>query len=266
MIRKGFTLVEMLAVIVILAALGLIVIPLVNRSFNSSIKDLYNEQMETLKNGAKNWSTDHLKELPDTEGGMKEVTLSELITGGYVDKEIKNPKTKKPFETGTKVTIVNWDGNYSYIPIDGANLVIDSNVGITGWSNGIGSGGVTALTATNKNGVRAAKVSVTTATTSWGVATKTINNSLLHNGGKYTLEFDMHSTRAITIQVNIMLGNGTQNLATKAVKASIPANKDTHVKGEFIINSTAITSQPLYFSTMNQVGEYTFWNVELYKQ
>lgn len=264
--QRGFTLVEMLSVIVILAVLALIIVPLVNGSYTTSVNDLYAEQMETLINGAKNWSADHLSSLPEAEGGSKEVTLSELMSGGYVKKDLKNPRTKKSFESGTKVVIVNWAGDYDYVPVDGANLVSNPNQGITSWSKTIGSGGVMALSAVEKEGVNAVKVSVTSASTTWGVVLKAIQTSRLKAGEKYILEYDIHSSRAFTLNTNILNSNGTESLVTSAIKASIPANKDTHVKGEFTINTTTIGTQPLYFSPITQVGEYILWNVELYKK
>lgn len=113
--KKGFTLIELLAVITILGVLGLLITPLISKQVSKSNDELYEAQIENIKNGAKNWSTDNIDILPETEGQSVSVTLKELEEKGYVDKNLKNPKTNKEFDVNKKVIIRYENGNYKYI-------------------------------------------------------------------------------------------------------------------------------------------------------
>ena len=53
--NKGFTLIEIMAVIVILAVIALIVVPLVTGSIKDSKQKLYETQLENIKSGAKSY-------------------------------------------------------------------------------------------------------------------------------------------------------------------------------------------------------------------
>lgn len=110
---KGFTLVELLAVIIILGAISLVVIPSVQRSLNHSNEQAYEVQVSNIEAAAKNWGADHIDSLPD-HGKTTTITLEDLIRGNYVEKDIENPKTKKPFSKDTKIIIKNLNENYTY--------------------------------------------------------------------------------------------------------------------------------------------------------
>lgn len=103
--RKGFTMIELMAVIVVLGLLASIIYPIVNKSINQSKTDLYESQINTIETGARSWGADHLTELPINAGEIKTVTLKDLQDGGYVDKELKNPKTKELFDKNITITI-----------------------------------------------------------------------------------------------------------------------------------------------------------------
>lgn len=112
--QKGFTLVELLAVITVLAIIALLVVPTISRSFRESTQNLIDAQIVNIKDAAKSWGADHVDTLPDTQGGSTVVTVGQLKQGGYLDKNITNPKTKKKLEDSIKVTIYYRDGNYEY--------------------------------------------------------------------------------------------------------------------------------------------------------
>ena len=70
--QRGFTMVELLGVLSLLAILSLLIIPIVSNSVHDSNQDLYNVQIENIKEAARLWSADHVGELPD-EGDTKEI-------------------------------------------------------------------------------------------------------------------------------------------------------------------------------------------------
>ena len=100
--KQGFTLVELLAVIVILSLIALITVPAITGIIKSGKETLSEAQMRNIELGARNWATDpeNLSSLTD---GEECVTLPELQAGGYVDMEIKNPKNGKELEASVLI-------------------------------------------------------------------------------------------------------------------------------------------------------------------
>lgn len=111
--NKGFTLVELLTVIIVLAAISLVIVPAVNNSLNNSNEQAYKVQISNIENAAKNWISDNISLIPDN-GDEIVVTLGELQDGNYISKELENPKTKSPFPRNTKVIIKNVNESYIY--------------------------------------------------------------------------------------------------------------------------------------------------------
>ncbi len=111
--KKGFTLAELLGVITILGLLALLIIPAVDKAIKESNKTLYQAQLNTIIEGAKEWSADHISELP-VSGGSITVTLEDLKLGGYVVADIKNPKTEELFPDDLTVKITEHNSQYKY--------------------------------------------------------------------------------------------------------------------------------------------------------
>lgn len=112
--KKGFTLVELLGVLVLLGILSGIAVPTIAKTIKSSRDNAYQDQLELMNVGARNWVADHISLIPEENGASIRVTLGELQQGGYVDKNLKNPKTKKYFSEESYVEIKNIDGGYEY--------------------------------------------------------------------------------------------------------------------------------------------------------
>lgn len=92
--KKGFTLVEILAVLVILAVVGMIVIPAINSSVNESRQKAYDAQIETIIEASKKWAVSNNKLLP-TDSSVYKLSLSTLINEKYID-NVENGKLKNP--------------------------------------------------------------------------------------------------------------------------------------------------------------------------
>lgn len=102
--KRGFTLVEMLAVVAVLAILALLTIPIVSNQLKESSKELYETQIQNIKEATKNWAADHLDLLP--ESGSYEITLKDLQDGGYIKKKLRNPKNKKLISSSSIIQII----------------------------------------------------------------------------------------------------------------------------------------------------------------
>lgn len=100
--NKGFTLAELLAVILLLGVISFIIVPNVVNNIEDSKEKLYADQISQIKNSAKQYTKEELNAIPD-EGSCYVLEIESLITSGYLqakDKKnghyiIKNPKTNE---------------------------------------------------------------------------------------------------------------------------------------------------------------------------
>ena len=114
--KKGFTLVELLAVIAILGLLGLIAVPVVTNTIKKSRTDLYNVQISNIKDAAKVWASDNIASLPEETNESTIVTLGTLKNNGLVESDIKDPRDKTLFsDTDTCVVITKTSTGYNYV-------------------------------------------------------------------------------------------------------------------------------------------------------
>lgn len=124
--KKGFTLAELLGVIVILAALLLISIPVVDKIIKQSQEDLYNKQIDSIKLAINLWISDKYKL---NEGESITLTLSQLKEEGLVEFDITNPITKELFPNDMILTIENKEGQLEYNVLDeGTNIENYENI------------------------------------------------------------------------------------------------------------------------------------------
>lgn len=119
---KGFTLIEIMAVITIIGILALITIPSVDSIIKSSKKDAYEIQKKEILTGLKNWASSHTLTLPATEGETETVTIGQLKTAGFIDVETKNPINNLCFSNDTILVITRTKNSYTYTFQDEDNL------------------------------------------------------------------------------------------------------------------------------------------------
>ena len=113
--NKGFTLIEIISVVVVLAIIALLVTPIVSKILDNNRDRLYNNQIDGIIKSAKVWGAEHVGRLPGDGEKDVVITLGELQTGGYADKTVKNTKTNENFDPDkTKIIISNKGGIISY--------------------------------------------------------------------------------------------------------------------------------------------------------
>lgn len=111
--KKGFTLIEVLGVIILLGVLSMITVPVVRDLIKSSRDELYEEQIEQIENGLKNWAHDNIFLLPE-DNSVVTLSLGQLAQSGHVNYKIENPKNNKCFSTESELTITKYNNNYVY--------------------------------------------------------------------------------------------------------------------------------------------------------
>ena len=87
--EKGFTLIEVLAVIVLLSVLMALALTSMNYYMNRARKASYKEFETTLKNSTTNYLLEHSGEVPNV-GGSFRISANQLIDKGYLS-NMKDP-------------------------------------------------------------------------------------------------------------------------------------------------------------------------------
>ena len=112
--NKGFTLVELLAVIVILAIVLIIAVPGVLSIINKTKDNAFDRQLDMIKEASRLYITsDSDVTWVGQDTKMTTVTLDTLKAKGYLDQKIMNPKTKKEI-TCAKTVITKRGSKYDY--------------------------------------------------------------------------------------------------------------------------------------------------------
>lgn len=113
--NKGFTLAELLGVIVVLALISLVSVPAVSDVLKKNKVRLCETQLENIKIAAKNYGADHFYDLPVDDGDSLVISLKDLTSNGYIDGNIKNPVTKEIFvEEDVLITIMKDTKKFNY--------------------------------------------------------------------------------------------------------------------------------------------------------
>lgn len=104
--KKGFTLVELMAVIVLIGLItALISIP-VNKAIKDSRKKMYERQIDQIILSARNWATDNPYLLPPyIEGNSVHLTIEQLINAEKLDTKIVDSRNKKEISSCSYVEI-----------------------------------------------------------------------------------------------------------------------------------------------------------------
>lgn len=101
--KNGFTFIEILGVITLLALISTIILIAVNKSIKDSKETLYKTQIENIKSAASMWRTDNIELIPNS--GYYSITLEVLQNSGYIKNEIINPNTNESFDKNMLVSI-----------------------------------------------------------------------------------------------------------------------------------------------------------------
>ena len=111
--NKGFTLIEILAVIVLLGIIALISYPSVKKWIDESKQALYKEQIELIEDSLRNYASNNLLSLPE-EDAVITFALGQIKESGNMQIEVKNPKNNKCFSNESLLTITRRNKSYIY--------------------------------------------------------------------------------------------------------------------------------------------------------
>ena len=108
--KKGFTLVELLGVIVILMVIFSITLPAIINVTDSSKDTVYQKKINDILTSAYNWSLENAEFLPERDN-VKYITVGELKKKSLLDSDIKDPKTGEYFSDDLVIEIKNIGSN-----------------------------------------------------------------------------------------------------------------------------------------------------------
>lgn len=113
--KKGFTLVEIVATIILLGVIGLIITPVVSNSIKENRESLYKDQLKELEVAAEKWAYDNMDMLPSIDGESITINLLQLKQGGYLGLDIRDPRDNELLSnTDTTIKISFISNNYQY--------------------------------------------------------------------------------------------------------------------------------------------------------
>lgn len=112
--KNGFTLMEMIGVVTVLAVLMMISVVPITKSLKEFNETAYQTEIDNIEQAAKLWGQEHPEELPQGIGETRNIYLSNLQNDGYLENNIINPKTNKKFDNLTIVVTKESELRYTY--------------------------------------------------------------------------------------------------------------------------------------------------------
>lgn len=113
--KKGFTLVELLGVIVILGIIATITVPLIQRTIIENTEEAYNDQVTSFERAAKNYVASDVYNMTNCQTKICTISLKELQEKGYLQSgDIVNPITDENFDMDNVVDITYDGDTFSY--------------------------------------------------------------------------------------------------------------------------------------------------------
>lgn len=122
--NKGFTLTELIGVIVLLGIIALIAVPIINSTITSSKLKAYNAQVQMLEDAGKKWGVENTKFLPSDNNSCN-ISVAELIIQGYIeDDKIIDPRDSTEMNGTIEVSYIDTSKTYYYDYKENADISI----------------------------------------------------------------------------------------------------------------------------------------------
>lgn len=110
--KKGFTLVEVLGIMVILGIIMVMLVPNVMKTLKNGDEIKYNNFLDNIFLAAENYVQKNIEDFPElnTEGGTISISVGTLISERLVKEETINPRTNSQINN-TDVIVVTKDSD-----------------------------------------------------------------------------------------------------------------------------------------------------------
>ncbi len=111
--KKGFTLVEMMTVIVLISAILLLIVNAFTKTLANSKEKAYQLQIGTLEEAGKKWAMENPGSLSKTES--YKLLISDLKEEGYIkDQDVVDPRDNSTMNGCIKIEYDNAYNQYTY--------------------------------------------------------------------------------------------------------------------------------------------------------
>ncbi len=112
--NKGFTLTELIGVIVLLGIIALIAVPIVNSTLINSKEKAYNAQVSAIVEAGKKWGVENTKLLPEDNNSCN-LSIIQLTNLGYIeDDDLIDPRDNTKMNGVIQISYVNSSKTYYY--------------------------------------------------------------------------------------------------------------------------------------------------------
>ena len=112
--NKGFTLVELLAIIVILGVVATIITPVVQKSLKANKEKVYEILVDQIKDYTKDYLTKNTNQLPDNDGEVSTIKFIDLKKEGLLQINVVNPVNDNIISNESVVKVTRKNNNYTY--------------------------------------------------------------------------------------------------------------------------------------------------------
>lgn len=112
--KNGFTLIELIAVITILALLGMIIVPVVENSINSGKDELYISQIDSIKASLKQYAIKNINSNIQNAGDDIYLSLYQLKIAGFVNLDIADPRSENLIPNDMLLRVEKREKSYIY--------------------------------------------------------------------------------------------------------------------------------------------------------
>ncbi len=128
--NKGFTMVELLAVITILGLLIGIGVATIQKATDKARYNFYKSQRTTIQNATSSYLADHKNEYPKYVGSTNSITLRKLQTNKYIGTFTDHSKKENSCNLdNTKVVVIKTDLNrFTYKAVLNCNSITDQDL------------------------------------------------------------------------------------------------------------------------------------------
>ena len=131
---SGFTLIEMIGVIIVLSVIALVVYPTVGRIIANNKTKAYEHQVSVIEDAASNWLTTNEDKLKDNSYALP---ISDILSSGLIEEdELINPINNEPIDGCVFITWRKGTKQYEYNYVENcSDFVIPTLVSLTASSN-----------------------------------------------------------------------------------------------------------------------------------
>ena len=112
--KKAFTLVEILAVIIILGVLSLVIFPSIVDKMKQTEKEVSDAMKKVIYSAAASHTSENGSGYIIKNGNIYCITLRDLVKDNYLKSPVIDPATSSELPLSTKIEIKIENGNYVY--------------------------------------------------------------------------------------------------------------------------------------------------------